>query len=367
MSTAPIQVSPGRGRLRFAAEGILPFAAAGIMFGILYNTLFYPRTLVEYLEAGTIGLLLGTAIGLAEHQTSLRRWFQRHSFARAILIRTLAYSFGVALTLSLVLSVEPATLGECEYAACVAAYLGSPPFARDLVFSTAFAFSASFLAQLVLLVGPRNVARLLTGRYHRPQTVYAEFMFVDLRGSTTAAEVLGDERFSALLRDFFVDISAPIHESRGEVCQYIGDAALIVWQGRRAAGRWLDCFDRMRAVVIAGNRRYVELYGLAPGFKAGVHAGRVVITEVGTLQRAHVYHGDVLNTAARIQSRCNELGFALLASNQAVASLDPAQRARFQAVSPVSLRGKSEAVALLGLVPERGDAIEGAAASHVNA
>ncbi len=348
MSTAAIAVRGARGTRRVLFEGVAPFALAGLVFGLAYNTLFYPHTLVEYLEAGTIGVLLGLAVGVAEQQTALRRWIQRHSFARAMVMRTVAYSLAVAMALALVLSIEPATLGACGYAACVAEYVGSPLFARDLVFSTAFTFASSFLAQLVLLVGPRNVARLLTGRYHRPQTVAAEFMFVDLRGSTRLAEALGDERFSALLRDFFVDISGPIHESRGEVCQYIGDAALIAWPNRRAAGHWLECFERMRATIAASSARYAQLYGTVPEFKAGVHAGHVVITEVGTLQRAHVYHGDVLNTAARIQSQCNEAGFDLLASAEAVASLGAERRAGFAALVPLPLRGKSAPVPVLG-------------------
>lgn len=348
MSTAAVAVPDARGRRRVLLEGVAPFALAGLAFGLAYNTLFYPHTLVEYMEACTIGVLLGLAVGAAEQHTALRRFIQRHSFARAMMMRTAAYSLAVAMALALVLSIEPATLGACGYPVCVADYVGSPLFARDLVFSTAFTFASSFLAQLVLLVGPRNVARLLTGRYHRPQTVGAEFMLVDLRGSTRLAETLGDERFSALLRDFFVDISGPIHESRGEVCQYIGDAALIAWPGRRAAGHWLECFERMRAAIGAGSARYAQLYGVVPEFKAGVHAGRVVITEVGTLQRAHVYHGDVLNTAARIQSHCNDAGFDLLASNDAVARLSPERHAGFDALAPLALRGKAGRVPVLG-------------------
>ncbi len=197
-------------------------------------------------------------------------------------------------------------------------------------------------------IAMRTVARLFTGHDHRPDTVSAEFMFVDLRGSTHLAELLGDERFSALLRDFFIDISGPINETRGEVCQYIGDAALIVWP-ERFAGNWLECYDRMCDAMSSSSARYTHQYGVTPEFKAGVHAGRVIITEVGTVQRAHVYHGDVLNTVSRIHSRCNETGFDLLASSQAVASLTTEQRARFAPPAQTALRGKSERVAVLGL------------------
>ena len=77
--------------------GIGPFVIAGLLFGLLYNTLFYPRTLVEYVEAGTIGLILGAAVGLVEELTRLPAWLQRRSIAAAIAVRTLLYSTAVAV------------------------------------------------------------------------------------------------------------------------------------------------------------------------------------------------------------------------------------------------------------------------------
>jgi hypothetical protein len=59
-------------------------------------------------------MLLGAAAWIAEQQPVLRRWFHQRSFAQAIVVRTLAYSIATAVCLSLVLSVEPATLGRVE-------------------------------------------------------------------------------------------------------------------------------------------------------------------------------------------------------------------------------------------------------------
>jgi adenylate cyclase len=345
---------------RVILEGVAPFVVIGLLFGLLYNTLFYPRTLVEYIEAGTIGVLLGVIAGLAEQQPVLKRWLQHRSFVQAIVVRTVAYSLVVAASLSLVLAVEPATLGECAYPECFLQYVRGPLFARDLVFSTAFFFFTAFFAQIVLLVGTRNFLRLVIGRYGRPRELTAEFMFVDLRGSTSIAEVLGHERYSAFLRDFFLDISGAIHDARGEVYQYIGDGVVIVWPGARAAGRWLDCFTEMRASLAAERSRYVDTYGIAPEFKAGVHAGPVVVTEVGTLQRAHVYHGDVLNTTARIQDKCNETGFDLLVSKEALSSVARGRQAGFEPIGPLPLRGKSETVEVFALTHARADQSPGA-------
>jgi adenylate cyclase len=53
---------------------------------------------------------------------------------------------------------------------------------------------------------------------------------------------------------------------------------------------------------------------VVPQFKAGVNIGPVTAAEIGVLKRDIAYFSDVLNTAARIQSKCNEYGKRLLIS-----------------------------------------------------
>ena len=337
---------PGR---KVPFEAILPFAAAGVLFGLLYNALFYPHTLVEYAEAGTIGLILGVAAGILEGTFLGKRlggWSVRHSLA----VRTILYPVFVTVALSLVLAIEPATLGECSYVGCVTRYVSGPLFLRDLTFSVLIIFPLLLVAQVVLLVGTRNVGRLILGRYRRPRELYATFMFVDVRGSTAIAEHLGHERFSAFLRDFFNDVSDGIQEARGEVYQYVGDEVVVVWLGGRAerSAPWLVCYERMRARVSEAAPRYLERYGIEPEFKAGVHGGLVIVTEVGSVHRALVYHGDVLNTASRLEHRCNQAGFDLLVTGPLMERVPAARRSEFERVGEVALRGKAEAVVVYG-------------------
>ena len=59
---------------------------------------------------------------------------------------------------------------------------------------------------------------------------------------------------------------------------------------------------------------YNEKYGVVPEFKAGIHYGDVMAGEIGVVKREIAFSGDVLNTTARIQSKCNELGVNILLS-----------------------------------------------------
>lgn len=330
-------------------EGLVPFAAMGIIFGIIYNSFFYPHTWVEYSEASTIGLMLGVGSGLAE-QTFLQKWLRQGSFSKTLILRTVLYAFFVAISLSLVLSIEPAAIGECFYGECLIHYLTGPLFLRDLIFSTIIVFLITFIAQVVLLVGIRNFRRMIMGQYRQPRELYATFMFVDIRNATGIAEHLGHERFSAFLRDFFNDISSAIHEFKGEVYQYVGDEVVIVWPENLATKNsyWLSCYEAMQLAIDKKSPFYLEQYGLSPEFKAGVHDGLVIVTEVGTLQRAHVYHGDVLNTASRIQAKCNEVGFDLLISDSLLSAIPSNKQQAFEQVGGVDLRGKTEKVVIHG-------------------
>ncbi|MBP7109765.1 MAG: hypothetical protein KBA90_14490 [Chitinophagaceae bacterium] len=53
---------------------------------------------------------------------------------------------------------------------------------------------------------------------------------------------------------------------------------------------------------------YKERYGRVPEFKAALHGGTVVISEVGKYKSEIAYHGDVLNATASMLGKCHELG-----------------------------------------------------------
>jgi class 3 adenylate cyclase len=197
-------------------------------------------------------------------------------------------------------------------------------------------------------LGPGVLFNWLRGRYYQPRVEERIFMFLDMRDSTTLAEELGDLRFSALVRDFFDDLSSPIVESYGEVSHYIGDEAGLTWRPERGLpeARCIQCFYRMRLALDRRTNYYVEHYGRVPGFKAGAHIGTVVATEVGNIKSEIVFHGDVLNTAARTQSMCRELEADLLVTRALAERLPSLWWLKVQDAGEISLKGKAAPVSL---------------------
>ena len=206
----------------------------------------------------------------------------------------------------------------------------------------------SLLYQLSNKIGRPALLRLFLGRYHHPVAEQRIFLFVDVKGSTTLAEQLGNERYSQLIRDFFFDMGAPIVAHRGEIYQYVGDEVVVTWEWATGVrqGRCVRCFFAMQQAIDLRRDHYLRTYGVVPTFKAGLHGGPVMATQVGAIKTELVFHGDVLNTTARIEAQCNALGSRLLLSASLYEALPSLSDFRFQALGAFPLRGKAGTVAL---------------------
>ncbi|WP_179197794.1 adenylate/guanylate cyclase domain-containing protein [Hymenobacter crusticola] len=201
----------------------------------------------------------------------------------------------------------------------------------------------TLLRQLLQGMSRRRLKELLQGRYQQPETEERIFLFVDLKDSTHLAELLGNDRYSRLVCDFFRDVSPAIAAARGEVYQYVGDEVVVTWPaptGRQYAN-CLQCFFEMQRAIAARHEAYQAAYGVVPSFKAGAHGGIVTTVLVGTQHREVVYHGDVLNTTARIQAQCNSLGSRFLISVALRQQLGEQPEFQFTALGGQALRGKA--------------------------
>ena len=185
---------------------------------------------------------------------------------------------------------------------------------------------------------------MLFGKYRRPVEEDKIFMFLDLKSSTTIAERLGHLKYSKLIQDCFFDLNRILGKYNAEVYQYVGDEAVISWdfksglKNRRCVNIYFD-FDRLL------NRRaryYQKRYGLIPVFKAGVHGGTLIVTEVGAVKKELAYHGDVINTTARIQAECNKYDTSFLISEELLNEMYLKPFYKTEKIGGIALKGKQE-------------------------
>jgi len=214
-----------------------------------------------------------------------------------------------------------------------------------LLYTGAVSFGFNFLKQVSRKFGPGNLGRLLLGKYYHPRRENRIFLFLDLKGSTTHAERLGHERYSSLIQDCFRDLAVTLEHDAG-VYQYVGDEAVLSWDAATGLDQ-LNClraFFRFRDELQTRADHYEQRYGFVPVFKAGGNLGEVTGVEVGEIKREIAFHGDVLNTAARIQALCNEHGEELLISEYLQRALPLSSDFTFKVIGAMQLRGRQNPV-----------------------
>ena len=333
---------------KLKAQNILLIICIGLVFGLLYNYLYYPHSLTEFLEAGTISILIGLIVGILEEYV-FKRAFESISFLYVLIIRSLLYSLLTSFILSLVLSIEIAVVENISYASAVVKYLKSPFFQRDFFFTFFFIILLIFISRTTLLIGRTNFFKLLLGLYHQPHEVSRIFMFVDLTGSTSLAERLSNLKYSGFVKDYFYDVSDAILMYKGEIYQYAGDEVIVSWPIRRANLACIRSFFKMKEIIEKKRNKYLAKYGVVPEFKAAIHAGPVIVTSVGKQKREIVYHGDVLNTTSRIEKKCNELNQHLLISEDMLNCLFPHKDFIIEEKGEIGLKGKAKKLRLYGI------------------
>jgi len=205
-----------------------------------------------------------------------------------------------------------------------------------------------FFIHLDRLLGPGVLLGYVTGRYHRPRREHRIFMFLDLKGSTSLADEMDGDRYFAFLHRYFTEMSEPILETGAEIYQYVGDEIVMTWKMSNGLDEasCLRVFFLIEDQIQAHRDHFLKTYGVVPEFKAGVHAGEVITAQIGELKSEIVYNGDVLNTTARIQAQCNQLGQKLLVSAKLMKSLSLEPKYEVIELGPVPLRGKAEALEL---------------------
>jgi adenylate cyclase len=201
--------------------------------------------------------------------------------------------------------------------------------------------------------GPGMFLSFLMGKYFHPKREERIFMFLDLRGSTRIAEKLGESRYFNFLKDIFRDITPGILNARGEIYQYVGDEVVVSWKDPSGVSEanCIQCFLNIQRILSEKAARYQKIYdGEVPQFKAGLHSGYVMVGEIGIVKREIAYSGDVLNTAARIQSKCNELGVDILLSRNLLDKITVLpEEYHTKALGAMQLRGKQQEIGLYTL------------------
>jgi len=224
----------------------------------------------------------------------------------------------------------------------------------QLGFSLLFSLAINFAMAVNRLLGQAVFWNFLTGRYHRPVIERRVLLFVDLVGSTRTAEAIGDLAFHGLLSDVYRDLTGPVIDHGGTIDKYVGDEMITSWRDSPASRlAAIRCGLDFQQVLDDAAPRYRDRYGVVPRLRGAIHAGPVVIGEMGDARQEIVYLGDAMNTTARLVDHCRDRDRALLVSAD-VLSADPGRNHpdpdwSVEALGTTPVRGRSQPIPIFAI------------------
>ncbi len=293
-----------------------------------------------------IGMITGTLYGLLELVFE-NEWLQRKSLGRRLFIKTIAYTVMIGTVLTVTTNYVnhiialPITLSKERI------------FESGAIFSIlTFFILASSLFSFFRMVnekfGPGILFDMIMGKYRSPRVEKKIFMFLDLKSSTSLAEHMGYLKYSALIQQSFYDLNEVVQHYHGQIYQYVGDEAVICWDYDTGIkeNACIDFYFAFSKRLYEKKEFYEREFGVMPEFKAGLHGGELIVTEVGVIKKEIAYHGDVINTTSRIQDQCNIFDTHLLISGELFKDLPLNQKYLPSHLGEVLLKGKEAPVQL---------------------
>ena len=219
----------------------------------------------------------------------------------------------------------------------------TPSFAMGMVDLGILAFVSILMLEISDKYGPGGLRNLIRGKYNKPRKENRIFLFLDINDSTTIAEKIGHEKYFNLLHDFFEDITEPIIANWGHIYQYVGDEVVLCWENTpKNKHRCLRFIKQAVQAIDKKKEYYIKEYGVAPTFKAGVHAGEVTAGYIGVIKKELVFSGDTLNTTARIRSKCHELKHSFILSIDFLHDFQVADDYKLNEIGEMEFKGRKE-------------------------
>ena len=336
-------------------NSILIFTAFTSFGAVLYAISNHGLSLIPMLCQFVIGFTFGIVTSLTEIYV-FENWLKRKHFSVALLIRS---SFYIIVSAAIIIIVITSNFGKEAHLFAyqeeehndLLGYLTSIDFIELLAFSVVLSFFVNFVRQINRMLGQNVLFNYVRGKYQLPLEEELIFMFLDLKSSTTIAEKIGLKKNHEFLNDFFHDMTDPILECKGRIYQYVGDEIVLTWHLKEGAKNLncINCFYNIQNKIYDLKDIYLKKYGVYPEFKAGLHFGEVITGEMGDIKKDIVYHGDTVNTAARIQAECNKYNKKVLVSYDLVSKLDLGDKYIKESMGRIILRGKQKELELFSI------------------
>lgn len=212
--------------------------------------------------------------------------------------------------------------------------------------------------------GKRQLARLF-GQYIPPELVdemdkapeevslagesrEMTVLFSDVRGFTSISENLEPNELTRLMNAFLTPMTRVIHQHRGTIDKYMGDAIMAFW------GAPLHDPDHAQHALYAAREMVQTLEDLRPEFEAqgwpalevgvGLNTGVMNVGNMGSeFRMAYTAMGDAVNLGSRLEALTRTYGVSIIASEFTQHAVPEFQ---YRELDLVRVKGKDQPVAI---------------------
>ncbi|TAN52196.1 MAG: adenylate/guanylate cyclase domain-containing protein [Methylococcaceae bacterium] len=182
------------------------------------------------------------------------------------------------------------------------------------------------------------------GGENREMTV----LFSDVRGFTTISEGLAPNELSQLMNQFLTPLTRVIHNHKGTIDKYMGDAIMAFWgaplrderHGLHAIQAGLDMLRALKGIQADFKERGWPPIKIGVGMNTGVMS----VGNMGSeFRMAYTVLGDAVNLGSRLEGLTKQYGVYIIASETTKAV---APEYAYRELDRVRVKGKNEPVAI---------------------
>jgi adenylate cyclase len=173
-------------------------------------------------------------------------------------------------------------------------------------------------------------------------------LFTDIRGFTTISEHLTAGELSRLMNEYLTAMTRVIHDHRGTIDKYMGDAIMAFWgapvedhaHARRAVDTGMAMLERLNAI----REEFLERGWPEIRIGVGISTGIMYVGNMGSKFRmAYTVIGDAVNLGSRLEGLTKQYGVEIIVSEGTRAAVPEYV---YRELDRVRVKGKDEPIAI---------------------
>lgn len=182
-------------------------------------------------------------------------------------------------------------------------------------------------------------------------------LFSDVRGFTTISEGLDSEELTALMNEFLTPLTRVIHEHRGTIDKYMGDAIMAFWgaplEDPKHAEHALEAGLEMNKAVRQLDEAFEKRGWPKLHIGVGVNTGVMSVGNMGSeFRMAYTVMGDAVNLGSRLEGLTKQYGVEFICGETTRAA---APDFVYRDLDRVRVKGKNEPVAIYEPICRKAD------------